>query len=178
VGDPVTVTVIDINPDKNKISLTLKDINNNPWNNVAEKYPIGSLIEGKVVRMAAFGAFINLEDGVDGLVHVSQIADKHVAKPEDELSVNQVITVKVTDVDEDNKKISLSKKLADAELAGEYDDDEYDDYDDDYDYDDEHYDDDAAGGDPGKSADLKGESDKEQPVEESANEPKTQEKAN
>jgi len=141
VGESVTVTVIDINPDKNKISLTLKDINNNPWNKVAEKYPVGSLIEGKVVRMAPFGAFVNLEDGVDGLVHVSQIAGKHVAKPEDELTVNQVITVKVTDVDEENKKISLSKKLADAELSGEdYDDDDYDDYDDD-DYDDDDYDD-------------------------------------
>jgi len=140
VGEAVVVTVIDISPEKNKISLTLKDINNNPWNNVAGKYPVGSLIEGKVVRMAAFGAFVNLEDGVDGLVHVSQIADKHVAKPDDELSVNQIITVKVTDVDEENKKISLSKKLADAELAGDYDDDDYDDYDDDSyddDYDDE-----------------------------------------
>ena len=139
-GESVVVTVIDINPEKNKISLSLKDINNNPWNNVAEKYPIGKLIEGSVVRMAPFGAFVNLEDGVDGLVHVSQIADKHVAKPDDELSVGQVITVKVTDVDEENKKISLSKKLADAELAGEgedygYDDDDYYDYDDESDRD-------------------------------------------
>ena len=137
VGEDVVVTVIDINPEKNKISLTLKDINNNPWNNVAEKYPIDSLIEGKVVRMATFGAFVNLEDGIDGLVHVSQISNKHVAKPEDELSVGQVITVKVTDVDEENKKISLSKKLADAELRGG--DDDYDDYYDDEDYDEEDY---------------------------------------
>lgn len=119
VGEAVTVTVIDINPEKNKISLTLKDINNNPWNNVAEKYPVGSIVEGRVVRMAPFGAFVNLEDGVDGLVHVSQISDKHVVKPDDELSVNQLVTVKVTDVDGENKKISLSKKLADAELYGD-----------------------------------------------------------
>ena len=145
VGDPVVVTVIDVNPEKNKISLTLKDINNNPWTNIAEKYPVGSLIEGKVVRMAAFGAFVNLEDGVDGLVHVSQIAEKHVAKPEDELSVNQVITVKVTDVDEENKKISLSKKHADAELRG---DDGYDDDYDDDDYDDDDYDDDMIEEEP------------------------------
>jgi len=141
VGDAVSVTVIDINPEKNKISLTLKDINNNPWNSVREKYPVGSLIEGKVVRMAAFGAFVSLEDGVDGLVHVSQIANRHVAKPDDELRVNDIITVKVTEVDEENKKISLSKKAADAELAGDddmYDDDDY--YDDD-EYDDDDYDD-------------------------------------
>ena len=159
VGEAVTVTVIDVNPEKNKISLTLKDINNNPWNNVAGKYPVGSLIEGKVVRMAAFGAFVNLEDGVDGLVHVSQIADKHVAKPDDELKVNQLITVKVTDVDEANKKISLSKKLADAELAGDlvYDDD-YDD--DDYD-DDDYYDDDDADGDYDDVDELEGSDDEE-----------------
>ena len=143
VDEPVVVTVIDINPEKNKISLTLKDVNNNPWNKAAEKYPVGSLIEGKVVRMAAFGAFINLEDGVDGLVHVSQIADHHVAKPEDELSIGQVITVKITDVDEQNRKISLSKKQAEAPPADEYDDD----YDDD-DYDDDYYDDEEVGEEP------------------------------
>jgi len=137
VDEPVVVTVIDINPEKNKISLTLKDINNNPWNNAAEKYPVGSLIEGKVVRMAAFGAFVNIEDGVDGLVHVSQIAEHHVAKPDDELSVGDVITVMVTEVDEKNRKISLSKKQAEAPPEDDYDDD----YDDD-DYDDDYYDDD------------------------------------
>ena len=137
VGEPVIVTVIEVNPEKNKISLSLKDINNNPWNSVAEKYPIGSLVEGKVVRMAAFGAFVSLEDGIDGLVHVSQIAEKHVAKPEDELSVGQVITVMVTDVDVENKKISLSKKQAEAP---QYSDDDYDDDYDDDDYDDDYYD--------------------------------------
>ena len=125
-GEDVVVTVIDINPEKNKISLSLKDINNNPWNNISEKYPVDSLVEGIVVRMATFGAFVNLEDGIDGLVHISQISDKHVAKPQDVLSEGEVITVKVTEVDEENKKISLSKKLADEELR---EDEYYDDYD-------------------------------------------------
>jgi len=141
-GDEVSVTVIDVDVEKNKISLSLKDIANNPWSNIVEKYPLGNLVEGKVVRLAPFGAFVSLEDGVDGLVHISQIAEKHVAKPEDELTVGQDITVKVTEIDEANKKISLSKKQADIELRGdvEYDDDYDDDYyDDDYDddYDDE-----------------------------------------
>ncbi|MCL2399212.1 MAG: bifunctional 4-hydroxy-3-methylbut-2-enyl diphosphate reductase/30S ribosomal protein S1 [Defluviitaleaceae bacterium] len=114
VGDKVTVTVIEINQEKSKISLTLKDIDNNPWNNVMDRYPVDSIVEGKVVRMAAFGAFVSLEDGVDGLVHVSQIAHHHVAKPEDELSVGQAITVKVTDIDIENRKIGLSKKLTEA----------------------------------------------------------------
>jgi 4-hydroxy-3-methylbut-2-enyl diphosphate reductase len=136
VGQSVVVTVIAVDPEKNKISLTLKDINNNPWNNIADKYPIGSFVEGKVVRMAGFGAFVNLEDGVDGLVHISQIAAHHIAKPEDELEIGQTITVQVTDVDEENKKISLSKRKADARYDDEYDDDDYyddDEYDDDYD---------------------------------------------
>lgn len=128
VGDRVTVTVLDVNPEKNKISLSLKDVNNNPWNDVAAKYPIGSLVEGKVVRMAAFGAFVMLEDGVDGLVHISQIADRHVAKPEDELSVGQMIQVVVTDIDEENHKISLSKREADAmNGVSESDGEDYDD---------------------------------------------------
>jgi predicted RNA-binding protein with RPS1 domain len=113
--------------------------------------------------MAAFGAFVNLEDGVDGLVHVSQIADRHVAKPEDELSVGQSITVKVTDVDEENKKISLSKKLADAELYG----DAYDDYDDDYD-DDDYYDDENTSGEQEASAAAAGEPATDEPASEAA----------
>jgi 4-hydroxy-3-methylbut-2-enyl diphosphate reductase len=124
VGEEVDVTVIDINAEMNKISLSLKDINNNPWNNIAERFPVGSIVEGTVVRMAPFGAFVNIEEGIDGLVHVSQIADRHIVRPEDELSINQRITVKVTDVDEANKKISLSKKAAEALY-----DDDYEDYD-------------------------------------------------
>jgi 4-hydroxy-3-methylbut-2-enyl diphosphate reductase len=117
VGDAVTVTVIDINPEMNKISLSLKDINANPWNNIAERYPIGSIIEGKVVRLASFGAFINLEEGLDGLVHVSQIADRHIAKPDEVLTVGDVIKVKVTDIDEANHKLSLSKREADVDYG-------------------------------------------------------------
>jgi 4-hydroxy-3-methylbut-2-enyl diphosphate reductase len=117
VGDKVVVTVIDANAEKNKISLSLKDINNNPWNNIAEKYPLDSIITGKVVRLTPFGAFIMLEDGVDGLVHISQIANKHVNKPEDELTVGEMINVMVTDIDEENHKISLSKREADLALS-------------------------------------------------------------
>ena len=115
-GDKVTVTVIAIDPEKNKISLSLKDVSNNPWSGIAEKYPVGDIIEGTVVRLAPFGAFINLEDGIDGLVHISQIADRHVAKPDDELTPGQRVHVKIMDVDQENQKISLSKREADAVL--------------------------------------------------------------
>ena len=73
---------------------------------------MGSVTEGKVVRMVPFGAFIELEAGVDGLVHISQIANKHVVKPEDELKVGEVIKVKVLEVNAEQKKISLSKRQA------------------------------------------------------------------
>ncbi|MCD8090494.1 MAG: bifunctional 4-hydroxy-3-methylbut-2-enyl diphosphate reductase/30S ribosomal protein S1 [Clostridiales bacterium] len=111
-GDKVVVTILDINKEKGKISLSLKDINANPWNNAAEKYAVGNIVTGKVVRMVSFGAFVELEEGIDGLVHISQIAFKHVEKPEDELQIGQEITAKVTELDLENKKISLSIKAA------------------------------------------------------------------
>lgn len=113
-GDKVTVTVLDVNSEKGKISLSLKDINNDPWKSAPEKYTIGNIVEGKVVRMVPFGAFVELEEGVDGLIHVSQISYKHIAKPDDVLEIGQVVKAKVTDFDAENKKISLSIKEADV----------------------------------------------------------------
>ncbi len=110
VGDSVKVTVLDVNPEKGKISLSLKDLNADPWLTAAVKYAVGNVVTGKVVRMVPFGAFVELEEGVDGLVHISQIAYKHVEKPEDELEIGQEIQAKVTDLDLENKKISLSIK--------------------------------------------------------------------
>ena len=116
-GQEVNALVIAVDPDKNKISLSLKNPESNPWGMVPTKYPLGEIIEGTVVRLASFGAFVNLEDGIDGLVHISQIADKHIAKPDDELKPGQVIKVKVMDIDIKNQKISLSKREADAVLG-------------------------------------------------------------
>ncbi len=113
-GDKVTVTVLDVNTEKGKISLSLKDINNDPWKTASEKYAIGNVVEGKVVRMVPFGAFVELEEGVDGLIHISQISYKHIAKPEDVLEIGQTVKAKVTDFDEENKKISLSIKEVDG----------------------------------------------------------------
>ena len=113
-GDTVEVVVLDVDKEKSKISLSLKDVTPNPWSLAAEKYVVGSIVEGKVVRMVPFGAFIELEPGVDGLVHISQIANKRVEKPEDELNIGEIIKVKVIDVNAEQKKISLSKKEAEA----------------------------------------------------------------
>lgn len=124
VGDDVTVTVLDINPEKGKISLSLKDLNADPWKDAETKYAVGNVVTGKVVRMVPFGAFVELEEGVDGLVHISQIAYKHVEKPEDELTIGQEIQAKVTELDLAAKKISLSIKETLEKPAKNTNDDE------------------------------------------------------
>ncbi len=112
VGEEVEVSILKLDKEKGKISLSLKEINQNPWIAAADKYAVGSIVEGKVVRMVTFGAFVELEPGVDGLIHISQISDKHIAKPEEVLSTGDKVTVKVTDIDLENNKISLSIKAA------------------------------------------------------------------
>ena len=124
-GNKVNAIVIAMDPEKSKISLSLRDPNANPWANIFDKYPLGSIVDGTVARLTAFGAFINLEEGIDGLVHISQISDRHIAKPDEELAVGQVIQVKIMDIDVEGQKISLSKREADYDLYPHAEDDEY-----------------------------------------------------
>ncbi len=126
VGDKLNVLIKEING--NKIALSLKFDDANPWKNAADKYAVGSIVTGKVARMTDFGAFIELEAGVDALLHVSQIAKEHIEKPSDVLSVGQEVTAKVVDFNEEERKISLSIKATLApepaeEKAEESDDD-------------------------------------------------------
>lgn len=113
VGQEVEVEILEIDKESEKISLTMKDEENNPWSKAEEKYPVGAVVKGKVVRMVSFGAFVELEPGIDGLIHISQIANKHIDKPEDVLKIGEIIEVKIIDINLDDKKISLSKKQAD-----------------------------------------------------------------
>ncbi|MBQ4463672.1 MAG: S1 RNA-binding domain-containing protein, partial [Eubacterium sp.] len=108
VGDKVKVKIKDIND--TKIALTMKLDENNPWKDASSKYAVGNVITGKVARMTDFGAFIELEEGIDALLHVSQIAIDHVEKPSDVLKVGDQVTAKIVDFNEDTKKISLSIK--------------------------------------------------------------------
>lgn len=108
VGENLTVLIKDISGDK--IALSLKFEDQNPWLTAAEKYAAGNIVEGKVARMTDFGAFVELEPGVDALLHVSQISHEHVDKPSDVLSVGQMIEAKVVDFNEADRKISLSMK--------------------------------------------------------------------
>ena len=108
VGEKLKVLVKDIHD--TKIALSLKFPETNPWANAAEDYAVGKEITGKVARMTDFGAFVELAPGVDALLHVSQISRAHVEKPSDVLSVGQEITAKIVDLNEAEKKISLSMK--------------------------------------------------------------------
>lgn len=108
----ISVKIIDLDREKGKISLSLKDLLPDPWDEIHQKYSVGSLIEGKVVRMAPFGVFIELEPGVEGLVHISQLADHRVAKAEDVVRVGEVVKVKVLGINQEAHKISLSIKEA------------------------------------------------------------------
>ena len=115
VGETLKVLVKDIRD--TKIALSLKFPETNPWANAAEDYAVGKEVTGKVARMTDFGAFVELAPGVDALLHVSQISRAHVEKPSDVLSVGQEITAKVVDLNEAEKKISLSMKaLENAEV--------------------------------------------------------------
>lgn len=119
VGEEVKVRVLEIDKDKQKVSLSMKFDNENPWNGAEVKYAVGNTVSGRVARMTDFGAFVELEKGVDALLHVSQISMKHVEKPADVLSVGQTVTAKVTDLNLDDKKISLSIKELEKEEMGE-----------------------------------------------------------
>ena len=117
VGEKLKVLIKDINGDK--IALSLKFEDQNPWLTAADKYAAGSVVEGRVARMTDFGAFVELEPGVDALLHVSQISREHVEKPSDILKVGQVITAKVVDFNGEDKKISLSMKALENQAPAE-----------------------------------------------------------
>ena len=128
VGDQIEVKILDLDPERERISLSRKATLPRPWTVAGEKYPVGSVVEGKVVRITTFGAFVELEPGLDGLVHISQCATGRVNKVEDALKVGDIVRVKVLDVDTERKRISLSVRavledeaMADTEdFADEY----------------------------------------------------------
>lgn len=113
IGETIKVYVLDVDKENKKLALSLKKLQENPWSNVNEKYPVGNVVLGKVVRFADFGAFVELEPGVDGLVHISQISDKKVDRPSSVLKVGQEIKAVILETNEETKRISLSIKAVD-----------------------------------------------------------------
>jgi len=111
IGDEVEVVVLEINKDKQEISLGMKQVDVNPWSLVTEKYPVGSVVQGKVRNMTSYGAFIELEEGIDGLLHISDMSwTKKIGHPSEMLKKNDVVEAKVMEVDPNQKRIGLSMK--------------------------------------------------------------------
>lgn len=119
VGDKVEVFIGEIDVKNERVSLILKDIDKDPWEENGSTLKVGDILEGKVVNLLKFGAFVELFPGVEGLVHINEITEENIAKPSDVLKVGQIVKVKVLDVDKVNKKVSLTIKDAE-ERSKEY----------------------------------------------------------
>ena len=121
VGQPVTVEVLDVDMDRERVSLSLKATQEDPWQAFARLHQIGQIVPGKVTKLVPFGAFVRVEDGIEGLVHVSELAERHVEIPEQVVSVNDDVMVKIIDIDLDRRRISLSLKQANEGIDVESD---------------------------------------------------------
>ena len=110
VGDVLDVYVKDIDVENKKISLGYKKTEDNPWEVLKRDYEVGSVVTAKVVSMTAFGAFAQIIPGVDGLIHISQISNERINKPQDVLTIGQEVQVQITDIDFEKKRVSLSMK--------------------------------------------------------------------
>ena len=116
-GEKIEVEILSIDRDNERISLSRKKVVPGPWSNIDEKVSPGDTLEGAVKRLVTFGAFVEVLPGVEGLVHISQIADRHIGTPEEVLKVDQTVKVKVLSVDPTEERISLSIKALEEEQA-------------------------------------------------------------
>jgi small subunit ribosomal protein S1 len=112
VGDQVEVYILDVDKAKQRVSLGLKEVSANPWNNIFDKYKVGSIVDVTVAKLMDFGAFVELEPGLEGLVHISEISDERIQKPSDVLKTGDKIKVKILEIHKDEQRMSLSIKEA------------------------------------------------------------------
>ena len=112
VGQEVQVEVLDVDLERERVSLSLKATQEDPWRQFARRHEVGDVIEGRVTKLVPFGAFVEVDDAIEGLVHISELADHHVERAEDEVSVHDRVEVKIIDIDLDRRRISLSRKQA------------------------------------------------------------------
>jgi small subunit ribosomal protein S1 len=119
VGQEVTVEVLDVDMDRERVSLSLKSTQEDPWQQFARTHQIGQVVPGRVTKLVPFGAFVRVEEGIEGLVHISELADRHVEIPEQVVQVGDEIFVKIIDIDLDRRRISLSLKQANEGTVGE-----------------------------------------------------------
>jgi small subunit ribosomal protein S1 len=117
VGQEVTVEVLDVDMDRERVSLSLKSTQEDPWQHFARTHQLGQVVPGKVTKLVPFGAFVRVSQGIEGLVHISELAERHVEQPEQVVKVGDEIFVKVIDIDLERRRISLSLKQANASGA-------------------------------------------------------------
>lgn len=125
VGDEVTVEVLDVDLDRERVSLSLKATQEDPWRVFARTHAVGQIVPGKVTKLVPFGAFVRVEEGIEGLVHISELAQRHVEVPDQVVNVGEEVMVKVIDIDLDRRRISLSLKQADEDYTEEFDPSRY-----------------------------------------------------
>ena len=122
VGDTLEVYIKDLNREENRISLGFKKAEDNPWEVFKSQYQIGDVVKATIVSITSFGAFAQIIDGVDGLIHISQIADRKVENVKDVLAVGDEVDVKIIDIDYDSKRISISMRALLDDAADEAED--------------------------------------------------------
>jgi small subunit ribosomal protein S1 len=116
IGDTVSVKVLDIDRDRQRISLGLKQTQEDPWQRVVDTYNVGDELEGKVTKVVTFGAFVEILDGVEGLVHISELAAHHVENPREIIEPGDVVRVKVLEIDDERRRLSLSTKRVEDQV--------------------------------------------------------------
>ncbi|HLL07948.1 MAG TPA: 30S ribosomal protein S1 [Nocardioidaceae bacterium] len=121
VGQEVTVEVLDVDMDRERVSLSLKATQEDPWQQFARTHQIGQIVPGKVTKLVPFGSFVRVEEGIEGLVHISELAERHVEIPEQIVQVNDDVMVKIIDIDLERRRISLSLKQANDSSASDED---------------------------------------------------------
>ena len=115
VNQKVKVKVLDIDRDRQRISLGLKQTQEDPWQKIVAQHKVGDVVEGRVTKIVAFGAFVEIYEGIEGLVHISELANRHVERPDEVVSVGQQVQVKIIEVDSDRRRLSLSIKRVDGD---------------------------------------------------------------
>jgi small subunit ribosomal protein S1 len=115
VNQEVKVKVLDIDRDRQRISLGLKQTQEDPWQRIVAEHRIGDVVEGRVTKIVAFGAFVEIYEGIEGLVHISELANRHVERPDEVVSVSQQVLVKVIEIDSDRRRLSLSIKRVEGQ---------------------------------------------------------------
>ncbi len=117
IGDQVDVEILSVDKEKNRLSLKVLNVQDNPWDNINAYHNVNDVVEGTVVRVADFGAFVALESGVEGLVHVSEISNEHIKHPKDALQAGQKVEVRILDIKPGDQRMSLSIKAVDDDSA-------------------------------------------------------------